>query len=128
MQNGRRGSVGDPMAERAKALTEAAIKAGRNLGLKPTETAAVLGVPAGLFTQMEKGGRTVELETGEGERAEALVKVFIKLSHAFGHVEAKYRAWLRTDNPGLGDRPIVVMQQKYGVLKVATFLEDAKLT
>ena len=111
--------------EKAAALTKEALEAARRLGLTPTETAALFGVPQGAFNAMKKGDRAVDGLNGEAERADALVRVVKRLGTLLGDSETAWRSWLRRDVAPLGDKPLDLFAQRDGVLKVAQYLASA---
>lgn len=123
MQKARPGNPVDMEERRAQALTQAALDAAAKLGLPPQDTAAILGVPVGAFTAMKKGERSVDGYSGEAERADALVRMAKKLKALLGDEETHWRAWIRREHERLGTKPLEVMKQRDGVLKIASLLE-----
>ena len=115
----------DVEEQRAAALTKAALECMKGLGLSPTESATVLGVQAGALAAMRKGERTVDGFNGEAEAADALVRLVKRLSAVLGSEETKWRSWLRRESPTLGARPLDLILQRHGVVKVADRLERA---
>jgi hypothetical protein len=120
MQRGREAHSEDA---KAAALTKAALEAARRLGLTPAETAAAIGVPQGALNAMKKGERAVDGYNGEAECADALVRSLRRLTALLGDTETAWRSWLRRDNDDLGMKPVEILQQRQGVLKVAQHLE-----
>lgn len=114
---------GDAEQGKAEVLTKAALEAARRLGLSPTDLANVLGVPQGALAAMRGGTRVVDGVSGEAECADALVRIVKRLSTLLGEADTNWRAWIRRENEALDEKPLVVMTQRRGVLKVASFLE-----
>lgn len=110
--------------QKAAALTLSAIEAARRLGLSPGDTAAILGVAAGAFQSMKKGERSVDSSNGEAERADALVRIVKKLQKQLGDADTAWRAWIRREQSQLAAKPLDVMLQRDGVLRVAQALES----
>ena len=123
MQKGRPGNPVDIEDQRAAALTVAAIDCSQKLGLSPADTATLLGVPQGAFASMKKGERAVDGVSGEAERADALVRSTKRLRILLGDAETTWRSWIRRENDELGAKPLDIMKQRDGILKIATFLE-----
>lgn len=123
MHKTRSGKAGVDENDRAAALTKAAMEAARQLGLSPAETAATLGVPQGALEAMRKGSRAVDGMNGEADRADALVRMTKRLHALLGEADTVCRSWLRRDNESLDGRPVELIQQRDGVLKVASYLE-----
>ncbi len=123
MQKARPGNPVDIEERRAAALTTAALECAQKLGLSPGDTAMLLGVPQGAFAAMKKGERSVDGVSGEAERADALVRATKRLRALLGDAETTWRSWIRRENDKLGAKPLDLMKQRDGILKVATFLE-----
>ncbi len=114
---------GDAEQGKAELLTKAALEAARRLALSPADLASILGVPQGALAAMRAGTRVVDGVSGEAECADALVRIIKRLSTLLGEADTNWRAWIRRENEALGDKPIIVMIQRRGVLKVASFLD-----
>jgi hypothetical protein len=117
-----------PAAEDAKAaaLTKAALDAARRLGLTPAETAAAIGIPQGALNAFKKGDRAVDGYNGEAECADALVRTVRRLGALLGEADTSWRSWLRRENEDLGSKPVEILQQRQGILKIAQHLERAR--
>jgi hypothetical protein len=113
----------DIQEQRAKALTEAALKAAKHLGLGTTEVARILGVAEGAVLAMRKGQRTLDGITAEAERGEALVKITLRLQALLGPEETKHRAWIRHANPSFDGKPLDIMLQRDGCQRVLEHLK-----
>lgn len=113
----------DIQEQRAKALTEAALKAAKRLGLDTAEVARILGVPEGAIMAMRKGQRTLDGITAEAERGDALVKISLRLQALLGPEETKHRAWIRHANPAFEGKPLEVMLQRDGGMRVLEHLK-----
>ena len=110
--------------KKALALTKAGLDCANWLGLSPAEICAVLGIQQGALQAMKKGERSVDGRSGEAERADGLVRIVKRLRKLLGDAETNARSWLRRENAKLEDKPVAIMMQRDGVLKVATFLEQ----
>lgn len=117
---------GDDEDQRAAALTKAGLQAASLLGLSPAETASVLGVQQGALQAMRQGKRAVDGSNGEAECADALIRVVKRLHALLGAGETHWRSWLRHENPDLDGKPIDLLTQRRGVLKVAEHLEQKR--
>jgi uncharacterized protein (DUF2384 family) len=112
--------------QKAAALTRAALECAQRLGFTPANTAYTLGVPQGVLGAMKKGERTVNGVNGEAERADALVRVVKRLQLLLGDSQTLWRSWLRRENQELEAKPIDVMMQRDGVIRVADYLEKVR--
>jgi hypothetical protein len=112
--------------QKAALLTKAALDCARKLALGPHETAAAIGVPAGALTAMKKGERAVDGVNGEAECADALVRVVKRLNALLGADESRWRAWMRREVDALDGKPLDLVVQRHGVLKVAAYLDAAR--
>ncbi len=112
--------------QKAAALTKAALDCARKLALNPHETASAFGVPAGALAAMRKGERAVDGVNGEAECADALVRIVKRLSALLGADESKWRAWMRREVGALDGKPLDLVAQRQGVLKVATYLDQIR--
>ena len=111
--------------KRAEALTKAALEAARLLGLSQDELCSLLGIQKGAAAAMRKGERAVDGINGEAERADALVRLVKRLHTLLGAGETDWRSWIRKDNAAFGCRPLDILLQRDGPMKVAQFLERA---
>ena len=116
---------GDLEGQKAALLTKAALEAARRLGLSPGDTANIIGVPQGALAAMKAGTRVVDGVNGEAECADALVRITRRLGALLGDADTNWRAWIRRENDALDDKPLTVMSQRRGAMKVASFLEAA---
>jgi hypothetical protein len=123
MQKARPGNPVDVEDQKAAALTKAALDCMRRLGLSPTESAAVIGVQPGALAAMRKGERAVDGLNGEAECADALVRLVKRLQSALGDEETKWRSWLRRENAVLDAKPVDVLVQRHGAVKMVQVLD-----
>lgn len=123
MQKNRPRTPDDVENAKAEALTKDFVLCVQRLGISPQDAAMILGVPAGAFAAMKAGKRAVDGVSGEAEAADALVRVTKRLHKLLGESESAWRSWLRRDNSELEAKPLDLMKQRRGVIKVAGFLE-----
>lgn len=123
MQRARPGNPVDVEDRKALELTKSALEGAKRLGLSPIDTAAILGVQQGALQAMKKGQRAVDGTSGEAERADALVRVVKRLQAMLGDTETSWRSWIRRENAALGAKPLDLMLQRDGSMKLATYLE-----
>ena len=109
--------------QKAKALTKSALACARSLGLSPHETAATLGVPQTALQAFRAATRSVDGTSSEAACADALVRIGNQLKDLLGDTETSWRSWIRRHNDEIGGKPIEVMIQRCGCLKIAEFLE-----
>jgi hypothetical protein len=90
---------------KAEALTKDFVMCAQRLGMSPQDAALTLGV------------------SGEAESADALVRVTKRLHKLLGDSETAWRAWLRRNNDDFDAKPLDVIKQQRGAVKVASYLE-----
>lgn len=113
----------DIQEQRAKALTEATLKAAKHLALGTTELARIIGIPEGAVVAMRKGERILDGLAPEAERGDSLVRITARLLALLGPEETKHRAWIRHANPAFDGKPLEVMLQRDGCSKVLEYLK-----
>src|SRR5690606_32782321 len=118
MQRARPGNPDDIRDQKALALTNGALECARALGLSPADTATLLGVNSGALQAMKAGKRQLDGTSGEAERADALVRVVLRLRKLLGDSETNWRSWIRRESAELQAKPIDVMLRRDGAAAV----------
>lgn len=123
MLKARQGSPDDIQNKKADALTKDFLMCAQRLGLSPHDAAQLLGVPAGAFAAMKAGKRTLDGLSGEAESADALVRITKRLHKLLGDNETAWRSWIRRECADLDGKPVDIMLQRQGALKIARYLD-----
>lgn len=108
---------------KAAILTKIALECAKALGISPADTATILSVSQGALAAMKEGKRELDLSAGEGECAEGLIRITKLLRTHLGDADTNWRSWIRRENAEMDGKPLDLMLQRYGVLKVAKALE-----
>ncbi len=111
----------DPALVLAKAVTRAADR----LGLSHALLARVLGLSPSTVTRLYRGAYRLERERKEWEFSLLLVRVFRSLDSIVGD-EASARAWLASENAGLGGRPVDLIADTEGLVRVVQYLDASR--
>ena len=109
----------------AAVLTRAALSAARRLGLRNRDLAAIIGASEASVSRFSVG-RTIGLETKEGELARLFVRLFRSLDALVGGDEAKARLWLHAENVHLGGVPAMLIRRVEGLVDVVQYLDSMR--
>ena len=104
-----------------KAVTRAALRLDVSRGL----LARVLGVSAATVTRLYAGSYQLDARRKEWELALLFVRVFRSLDSLVGD-EAGARQWLLSDNLALNARPIDLIANTEGLVRVVHYLDAAR--
>ena len=111
--------------EAGAVLSKAVVRAADRLGLSRTLLATVLGVSPSTVTRLHAGGYCLDPGRKEWELALLLVRVFRSLDSVVGS-EASARIWLASANLGLGGRPVELIAQAEGLVRVVHYLDASR--
>jgi uncharacterized protein (DUF2384 family) len=111
--------------EPAAVLTKAVTRAAELLDIQRARVAKALGVSPASATRLFQGSYRLDPQRKEWELAVLLLRMFRSL-HALVGDEATARAWLRSENLGLGARPIDLMETAEGLVRVVQYLDAAR--
>jgi len=99
-------------------LINALIKAGGILGLNKTDTLHVVGVESDCIG--------INRDSGAGEKAAQLIRIYISLYSFMGGNQKQMRFWMHTDNKGASGIPAQQVKTESGLFQVVGYLEDIK--
>lgn len=116
--------------------TQAAPDAATVLSKAVTRTADILGVPRGLLakilgvspatiTRLYSGNYQLDQKRKEWEFGLLLVRVFRSLDSIVGD-QATARQWLQSPNRALNGRPIELIEQTEGLVRVVQYLDASR--
>lgn len=122
-------AVEAPAAERAHEaaiLSRAAVRAARLLGLSQRALAGILGISEATASRLCAGKYLLSRERAkEWELAVLLVRLFRSLDALWGHGDAA-RTWLASENVALGAAPADLLPSVAGIVRVVTYLDNAR--
>lgn len=111
----------DPRAVLSKAVTRSA----ERLDISKALLARVLGVSASTVTRLFAGNYRLEPSRKEWEFALLFVRMFRSLDSIVGS-EGTARQWLASDNLGLNARPVDLIGNTEGLVRVVLYLDAAR--
>ncbi len=121
-------AVAKPDAKTASAavvLTKAVARAAERLGINRALLAKVLGLSPSTVTRLYAGDYLLEQNRKEWEFALLFVRAFRSLDSIVGE-EATSRKWLASDNRGLNGRPIDLISNTEGLVRVVHYLDASR--
>ena len=106
-------------------LSKAVIRTAERLHLSKTELAKVLGLSPPTITRLHSGHYVLEEKRKEWEFALLLNRVFRSLDSILANEQA-IRQWLNSNNLALGGKPIELIQQTEGLVRVIQYLDSSR--
>jgi uncharacterized protein (DUF2384 family) len=110
-----------PAAEGRVAVTKAALRAAKQLGLTNKVLASVIGLSEPSVSRMRRGEYT--LQQKEVELALLFIRLYRSLDAIVGGDDAVASAWLRNPNIALNGKPIELIQTLPGLINVIHYLD-----
>lgn len=115
-----------PDALKGRTLVKATLRAAELLGLTQAELAPVLGVSRATVSRIASGDYLLSPGQKAWELAALFVRLFRSLDALVGSNEAQARAWLDSDNAGLGGIPRKLIPTAEGLVRVVQYLDAAR--
>ncbi len=109
----------------ALVLSKAVVRAAERLSLPRSLLAKILGVSPATITRLFAGLYQLEQSRKEWEFALLFVRVFRSLDSIVGD-EATAKKWLNSNNLGLNGKPIDLIRQTEGLVRVVHYLDSAR--
>lgn len=116
-----RASQPDPSA----VLTKAVARAAERLDISRALLARILGVSPATVTRIYNGDYLLDQRRKEWEFALLFLRAFRSLDSIVGN-EHTARQWLRSENLGLNGRPIDLIHQTEGLVRVVHYLDASR--
>jgi transcriptional regulator with XRE-family HTH domain len=113
-------------ADAAQVLSRATVRAARFLGVAQGELADVIGVSGATLSRLANGRKALEPGSKPWQLAALFVRLFRSLDAIVGSDDAAARAWLRSDNAGLGGVPGELMREPAGLVRTVDYLDAAR--
>jgi DNA-binding XRE family transcriptional regulator len=115
-----------PDALKSRTLAKATLRAAELLGLTQADLAPILGVSRATVSRIASGDYLLAPGQKTWELAALFVRLFRSLDALVGSNEAQARAWLDSDNAGLGGVPRKLIPKAEGLVRVVQYLDAAR--
>ncbi len=109
----------------AQVLTKAVARAAERLDISRALLARVLGVSPATVTRIYNGDYLLDERRKEWEFALLFIRAFRSLDSIVGN-ELTARQWLQSENLGLNGRPIDLIRQTEGLVRVVHYLDASR--
>ena len=106
-------------------LTKAVARAAERLDISRALLAKILGVSPPTVTRLYNGEYKLDERRKEWEFALLFVRVFRSLDSIVGN-EQTARQWLISENRGLNGRPVDLIRQTEGLVRVVHYLDASR--
>lgn len=111
--------------DQSSVLSKAVARAAERLGISRALLAKILGVSAPTVTRLYSGEYKLDERRKEWEFALLFVRVFRSLDSIVGN-EQTARQWLNSENRGLNGRPVDLIRQTEGLVRVVHYLDASR--
>jgi len=111
--------------EASAVLSKAVARAAERLDVSKSLLAKVLGVSPPTITRLYSGSYLLDQGRKEWDFALLFVRVFRSLDSIVGD-EATARKWLSSENRGLNARPIELIRNTEGLVRVVQYLDASR--
>lgn len=112
-------------ANAAAVLSKAVARAAERLNVSRSQLAKILGVSPSTVTRLYAGDYQLEQHRKEWEFALLFVRLFRSLDSIVGE-ESTARKWLNSDNRGLNGRPLDLINNTEGLVRVVHYLDASR--
>jgi uncharacterized protein (DUF2384 family) len=109
----------------AAVLSKAVARAAERLNISRTLLAKVLGVSQATVTRLYNGSYQLDQNRKEWEFALLLIRVFRSLDSIVGQ-DGTAQQWLKSENTVLNARPIELINQTEGLVRVVQYLDASR--
>ncbi len=111
--------------EAAAVLSKAVARAAERLDVSKSLLAKVLGVSPPTISRLYSGNYLLDQNRKEWDFALLFVRVFRSLDSIVGD-ESTARKWLNSENLGLNGRPIELIRNTEGLVRVVQYLDASR--
>jgi uncharacterized protein (DUF2384 family) len=118
-------AIAKPEPEAAVVLSKAVARSADRLDISRSLLAKVLGVSPATITRLYNGGYLLDQKRKEWDFALLFVRVFRSLDSIVGD-ESTARKWLNSENRGLNGRPIELIRNTEGLVRVVQYLDASR--
>ena len=106
-------------------LSTAVARAAERLNISRSLLAKILGVSPATITRLYAGNYQLEPQRKEWEFGLLFVRLFRSLDSIVGE-ESTARKWLNSDNRGLNGRPLDLISNTEGLVRVVHYLDASR--
>src|SRR5688572_25014420 len=114
------------LPDRGQTLSKATVRAAQLLGLTQSELAPILGLSRSTISRLAAGDVLLLPEQKAWELAALFVRLFRSLDAVVGSNTEQARAWLDSENAGLGAAPRQLIATTEGLVRVVQYLDAAR--
>ncbi len=111
--------------ESAAVLSKAVARAAERLGITRSQLAQILGLSPPTVTRLYNGDYRLDERRKEWEFALLFLRAFRSLDSIVGD-ETTARRWLNSENRDLNARPLELMRQTEGLVRVVHYLDASR--
>lgn len=111
--------------EAATVLGKAVARAAERLGITRSQLAQILGLSPPTITRLYNGEYRLDERRKEWEFAMLFLRAFRSLDSIVGD-EQTARRWLNSENRGLNARPLDLMRETEGLVRVVHYLDASR--
>ena len=112
--------------EPRRILTGAVLRASALLEITQSTLAHILGLSPSTVSRMANGSYALDDQKKEWELGALFVRMFRSLDALIGSNDTAARAWLNGENSGLIGRPIELIRNTEGLVRVVQYLDAAR--
>ncbi len=112
--------------EPRQVLTGAVLRASTLFEITQANLAQILGVSPSTVSRMANGTYTLDGHKKEWELGALFVRLFRSLDALIGSNDSAARTWLNGQNSGLRGRPIELIRNTEGLVRVVQYLDAAR--
>ncbi len=116
----------DSDAEPRRVLTGAVMRACALLDITQSGLAHILGLSPSTVSRMANGTYLLDADKKEWELGALFVRLFRSLDALIGANDTAARGWLDGQNRGLAGRPIDLIPNTEGLVRVVQYLDSAR--
>lgn len=112
--------------DHAVVLAKATIRASNLLGLSGAALSRTIGLSEPTISRMQRGEKTLNPQSKEGELSLLLVRVYRSLDALVGTDDTKRKLWMTGFNKALGGVPIQLIERADGLVATLNYLDGMR--
>jgi hypothetical protein len=110
----------------AAVLSRATVRAAQLLAISQVDLADIIGVSTATMSRVANGQKQLEPGSKAWQLAALFVRLFRALDAIVGSDDAAARAWMSSDNHGLGGVPLELIREPAGLVRTVDYLDAAR--
>ena len=115
-----------PAAEGAEVLSRATVRAAQVLAVAQVDLADIIGVSPATMSRIVNGQKQLEPGSKAWQLAALFVRLFRALDAIVGSDDRAARAWIGSENHGLGGIPLELIREPAGLARTVDYLDAAR--